>query len=91
MESYQNGQRDGELIALFLDLRLPRMSGIELLRRIRAMRGMEDLPIIVMTGSHDPVDMEECQKFKVISYVEKPVTFGIFFQGRCQYFPSNEG
>jgi CheY-like chemotaxis protein len=86
LESYQGGQRDEELIALFLDLRLPRMSGIELLRRIRAMRGMEDLPVIVMTGSNDPVDMEECQKLKVISYVEKPVTFGSFSKAIANIF-----
>src|ERR1700683_541161 len=60
LEDYRNGRRDGELLAIFLDLRLPEMSGLEFLRRLRAMREMKSLPVIVMTSSNDPKDIEEC-------------------------------
>jgi CheY-like chemotaxis protein len=86
LENYQNRTREGALIALFLDLRLPGMDGIELLRNIRAMPEMENLPVVVMTSSRDPRDMEECRKLKVMSYVEKPVTLGSFSKAVANIF-----
>src|ERR1700689_2584095 len=46
-----------ELIAIFLDLRLPLLSGLELLRRLRARDDLQNMPVIVMTGSNDPLDL----------------------------------
>lgn len=86
LEDFQTGRREGKLIAVFLDLRLPGMDGLDLLRRIRAEREMEDLPVIVMTGSSDPKDIEECQRLKVVSYVEKPITFGSFSKAIANVF-----
>ncbi len=67
-----------KLIAIFLDIRLPRMSGVEVLQRLRTMPGMENFPVIVMTSSNDPRDLQECQKLRVMSYVQKPITFDSF-------------
>jgi AhpD family alkylhydroperoxidase len=75
-----------DLIALFLDIHLPGMSGIELLRRLRAMPEMEDFPVIVMTSSQDPRDVEQCKKLKVKSYVEKPVTSVSFSKAVANLF-----
>jgi two-component system, response regulator len=86
LEEYRGGQRDGDLLALFLDLRLPGMSGVDLLRRVRAMPGLEHLPVIVMTSSNDPKDINECQKMKVTSYVEKPITFASFSKAVANIF-----
>ncbi len=47
-----------EVIAVFLDLRLPSLSGLDLLRRLRAHDHLQALPVIVMTSSNDPKDME---------------------------------
>lgn len=67
-----------DLLTVILDIHLPDMSGIELLKRVRTISGMEDFPVIVMTSSNDPRDIEECKKLKVMSYIEKPVTFSSF-------------
>lgn len=75
-----------ELIALFLDLQLPGMSGIELLRHIRSIPEMETLPVIVITGSRNPQYLEECQHLKVVSYIEKPVTFHSFSKAVADVF-----
>ncbi len=74
------------LIALFLDLRLPSLDGLELLRRIRAQDSLQDLPVIVMTSSNDPRDMEECRRLKVTSYVPKPVSFTSFSKAVADIF-----
>ena len=76
------------LIAIFLDVRLPHMSGIELLELIRKMDGMEKFPIIVMTASPPPETVAACQKFQVMALLEKPVTFDKFSKAIANIFHS---
>jgi CheY-like chemotaxis protein len=75
-----------ELIAIFLDLKLPSVGGVELLRRLRATEKLRKLPVIVMTSSNDPRDMEECRKLNVTSYVPKPVSFTSFSKAVADVF-----
>jgi CheY-like chemotaxis protein len=75
-----------ELIAIFLDLRLPSLSGLELLRRLRRQEHLQDVPVIVMTSSNDPNDLEECRRLKVTNYVSKPVTFTSFSKAVADVF-----
>lgn len=74
------------LIAIFLDLKLPALSGLELLRRLRVHDELQDTPVIVMTSSNDPNDMEECRRLKVTNYVSKPVTFTSFSKAVADVF-----
>lgn len=74
------------LIAILLDLRLPSMSGLELLRNLRAREEFQSVPVSVMTSSNDPHDLEECRKLKVINYVSKPVTFTSFSKAVADVF-----
>jgi CheY-like chemotaxis protein len=67
-----------ELIAIFLDLNLPGMSGVALLREIRRQPRVSQVPVIIMTGSLDPRDFEACQALKVAAFVPKPITFESF-------------
>jgi CheY-like chemotaxis protein len=67
-----------ELLAIFLDLDLPSLGGMEILRRLRRTARYKDLPVIVMTSSIDPRNFEECQRLKVSAFVSKPVTFESF-------------
>ena len=76
-----------ELVAIFLDVHLPGMGGIELLRRIRALPDMKDFPVIVMTSSNDPRDMEECLRLKA-TFVPKPVTYSSLFNAVADIFHS---
>ena len=75
-----------ELIAIFLDLKLPALSGLELLRRLRLRSEFQRLPVIVMTSSNDPKDLEECSRLKVTNYVSKPVTFTSFSKAVADVF-----
>jgi two-component system response regulator len=67
-----------DLIAIFLDLKLPGMSGVELLRAIRTLPRVQNTPVIIMTSSLDPKDFEACQELKVAAFVPKPITFESF-------------
>ncbi len=63
------------LIAIFLDLKLPGMSGIDLLREIRRTPRVQNTPVIIMTSSLDPKDFEKCQDLGVSAFIPKPITF----------------
>jgi CheY-like chemotaxis protein len=67
-----------DLIAIFLDLKLNGMDGIELLRRLQQHEVYAEIPVIVMTSSSDPHDWEECQRLKVSHFVTKPVSLPAF-------------
>ena len=63
---------------VLLDLRLPRVSGVEVLRRIRSEELTRSIPVVVLTSSKEDVDIEECYKLGVNSYITKPVSFDEF-------------
>lgn len=77
-----------DLIAIFLDLNLPGMTGIEFLQRIRIIPDMKHFPVIIMTSSNHPDDIEECRRLEVSSYVQKPVTFETFAKAVANIFHS---
>jgi CheY-like chemotaxis protein len=63
---------------VFLDLKLPRVSGIEVLERIRADERTRVLPVVVLTSSTEERDLVEAYRLGVNSYVAKPVDFARF-------------
>lgn len=66
------------LVALFLDINLPHMSGIELLRRVRQIEGLDNLPVIVMTTDPRPETLTACKELRVSYIADKPVTLTQF-------------
>ncbi len=63
---------------VLLDLRLPKVDGIEVLTRIRANPETEELPVVVLTSSKEERDLVETYKLHVNSFVPKPVAFKDF-------------
>jgi CheY-like chemotaxis protein len=76
------------LIAMFLDLKLPSMSGLDLLVHVRACEQVRHLPVIVMTSSNSPDDLQKCRELGVSTYVQKPVTFPAFTKAIADTFHS---
>ncbi len=65
---------------VLLDLKLPRVDGLEVLRRIRAEERMRLLPVVVLTSSNEERDIIESYSLGANSYVRKPVDFEQFLE-----------
>jgi two-component system response regulator len=70
------GARDkGELKLVLLDLKLPKVDGLEVLRRVRAASRTRYLPVVILTSSLEQADLIECYRLGANSYLRKPVNF----------------
>jgi two-component system, response regulator len=63
---------------ILLDLKLPKVDGIEVLQKIRSHELTSSIPVIVMTSSNDVVDFKQCQELGVQEYIVKPFNFEQF-------------
>jgi len=63
---------------VLLDLKLPKVSGIEVLRKIKGDERTRTIPVVVVTSSQESQDIEECYKLGVNSYIQKPIEFENF-------------
>jgi len=63
-----------------LDLKLPKISGLDLLRRIRAHDATKLVPVVVLTSSDQDVDVATSYGLGVNSYVRKPIDFDEFME-----------
>ena len=72
---YQDAKRPDVIL---LDLKLPKLSGHEVLAKIKAVPGLREIPVVVLTTSGAEADREKAYALHANSYVEKPLDFGTF-------------
>ena len=63
---------------ILLDLKMPKVSGIEVLKKIKSNDETRSIPVVILTSSKEDPDIKECYKLGVNSYVVKPVGFEDF-------------
>ena len=72
-------QRDqGNPALILLDLKLPKIEGLEVLRRIRADERTQVVPVLVLTSSKEEADLRAAYQLGANAYVRKPVAFSEF-------------
>ena len=76
----------GELLPVFilLDLKLPKLCGLEVLRRLKAHPQFSAVPVIVLTTSAEDNDIEGAYRLGCNSYIVKPVEFDRFMEVAAQ-------
>jgi two-component system response regulator len=65
---------------ILLDLNMPKISGMDVLRRIKADEQTKNIPVIVLTSSKENPDVKTCYELGVNSFIVKPVQFENFIQ-----------
>lgn len=70
----RHAQRPGDRpLFMLLDLRMPRMDGIDVLLELRKDDAMRTLPVIIMSSSREDPDLKRCYDLGINAYVVKPV------------------
>jgi len=68
----------GNPIVILLDNKMPKVSGLEVLKTVRADEDLKQIPIVVLTSSREAPDLKEFYKHGINAYVVKPVDFTEF-------------
>ena len=68
----------GQMYLVLLDIRMPKVDGIEVLRRIKADPSLRKLPVIMLTTTDDTREVERCHQLGCSVYIQKPVDYEKF-------------
>ena len=78
--SYQSRDRAQRLKLILLDLNMPRLSGLSVLRELKSGKQTSTIPVVVMTSSDQDTDIAESYRLGVNGFVNKPVEFSAFVE-----------
>lgn len=76
--NYKDRNIDSKPKVILLDLKMPKVDGIEVLRKIKSEERTKTIPIVVLTSSKEDPDIRTCYELGVNSYIVKPVGFKNF-------------
>lgn len=67
-------------VVVLLDVNMPRVGGVEVLKRIKADPATASIPIIMLTTTDDPREIERCYEYGCNLYITKPVEYDAFIE-----------
>ena len=73
-----SGQQGGRSFLLLLDINMPKLDGIEVLREVKNNPLLKRIPVIMITTADDPREVEKCHELGCSNYVTKPVEYEKF-------------
>ena len=73
-------EQDQNPKVILLDLNLPKVSGLEVLRSIKTSEKLKNIPVVVLTSSKEDLDIRQCYELGANSYVVKPIGFENFLK-----------
>lgn len=74
------GRAEGNPAVVLLDLKLPKVNGLEVLQAVRATEHLRSVPVVMLTSSHEETDVLRSYQLGVNAYVVKPVEFKQFVE-----------
>jgi two-component system response regulator len=78
--AYSHREISNKPKVILLDLKMPKVNGLEVLERIKKDERTSDIPVVVLTSSKEDPDIKRCYQLGVNSYVVKPVEFEDFHE-----------
>lgn len=73
------GRKDGNPSLVLLDIKMPRMDGLEVLKRMRSEESLKHVPVVILSSSREESDLARSWDLGVNAYVVKPVDVRQFF------------
>lgn len=77
--AYSGREKENPAV-LLLDIKMPRMDGIEVLHAVRKKEELRLLPVVMLTSSREEPDLRKCYELGVNAYIVKPVNFSDFVE-----------
>jgi CheY-like chemotaxis protein len=73
-------RNDAPPVVILLDLKLPKINGLEVLAHLKADPSLQWIPVVILTSSCEEPDLVRCYELKTNAYVVKPINFQEFMQ-----------
>ena len=71
-------RESGKSYILLLDIRMPKLNGVEVLKKIKADDELKKIPVVMITTTDDPREVEHCHQLGCSNYITKPVEYQSF-------------
>ncbi len=71
-------RQDDKSYLLLLDIRMPRMSGVDVLKNLKADEELQPIPVVMLTTTDNPAEVDRCHRLGCSNYIVKPIEYDDF-------------